>query len=146
MKINKNEIIARLFMFLVFFIPFVVGGASLMWIGYCQNNSVNLIFGLVLSCLGLFQVFQKYKISYVFVAIPILLVVAGIAGTLLFIFFYLPFFYKESLALDLEILTLKGWFVRFVIIIIDVLLLFNVLVNFNKWAKTIVSKVKNRKK
>ncbi|MBE4950885.1 hypothetical protein [Chryseobacterium culicis] len=126
MKIRKRDILAPLFIFLIFFVGFVVGGISLIIYGYNHDNDVELIFGLVLACLGLFQISQKYKISYIFIVIPVLLVIVGLLGTSIFILFYLPFFYKESLNLDLGALILKDWFVRLVIIIIDVLLLINI--------------------
>lgn len=127
MKIRPKDILAPLFIFLVF-LGFVVGGISLIIYGYSHDNDVDLIFGLVIACLGLFQISQKYKISYVFTVIPVLLVVVCLSGTFIFILFYLPFFYKESLNLDLGALILKDWFVRLVIIIIDVLLLINVFI------------------
>ncbi|MDR6459921.1 competence protein ComGC [Chryseobacterium vietnamense] len=125
MKIRPKEILEPLFIFLIF-LGFVVGGISLIIYGYSHDNDVELTFGLVVACLGLFQIFQRYKVSYVFAIIPILLVVVGLSGTFIFILFYIPFFYKESLNLDLGALILKDWFVRLVIIIIDVLLLVNV--------------------
>ncbi|MDQ0065920.1 hypothetical protein [Chryseobacterium lathyri] len=126
MKINTKYIFARLFIFLIFFVGFVLGGITLIIHGYNHDSDVELIFGLVIACLGLFQISQKYKISYVFTVIPVLVAVVGLSGTFIFILFYLPFFYKESLNLDLGSLILKDWFVRLVIIIIDVLLLINV--------------------
>lgn len=125
MKIRPKEILEPLFIFLIF-LGFVVGGISLIIYGYNHDNDVELTFGLVVTCLGLFQIFQRYKVGYVFAVIPILLVVVSLSGTFIFILFYIPFFYKESLNLDLGVLILKDWFVRLVIIIIDVLLLVNV--------------------
>ncbi|UKB82105.1 hypothetical protein LF887_13925 [Chryseobacterium sp. MEBOG06] len=130
MKIRPKEILEPLFIFLIF-LGFVVGGISLIIYGYNHDNDVELTFGLVVACLGLFQIFQRYKVGYVFAVIPILLVVVSLSGTFIFILFYIPFFYKESLNLDLGALILKDWFVRLVIIIIDVLLLVNVF-TFNK--------------
>jgi hypothetical protein len=91
---------------------------------------------------GLFQISQKYKISYVFTVIPVLVAVVGLSGTFIFILFYLPFYYKESLNLDLGALILKDWFVRLVIIIIDVLLLINVFT----YTKKCLSKNKEQEK
>jgi len=135
MKIKPSYILAPLFMFLIFF-SIIVGGIWLIIYGNNHNNDVYLIFGLVIASLGLFQISQKYKISYIFVAIPVLLVILCFLGTFLFIFFYLPFFYKESLNLDLGALILKDWFIRFLIIIIDVLLLINLFKYIRKPAKT----------
>ncbi|WP_336687358.1 hypothetical protein [Chryseobacterium bernardetii] len=130
MKIRPKEILEPFFIFLIS-LGFVVGGISLIIYGYNHDNDVELIFGLVIACLGLFQIFQKYKISYIFIVIPLLLVIISLLGTFIFILFYIPFFYKESLNLDLGALILKDWFVRLVIIIIDVLLLVNVF-TYNK--------------
>jgi hypothetical protein len=126
MKINTKYIFTRLFIFIIFFVGFVLSGITLIIHGYNHDSDVELIFGLIIACLGLFQISQKYKISYVFTVIPVLVAVVGLSGTFIFILFYLPFFYKESLNLDLGALILKDWFVRLVIIIIDVLLVINV--------------------
>lgn len=125
MKIRPKEILEPLFIFLIF-LGFIVGGISLIIYGYSHDNDVELTFGLVVACLGLFQIFQKYKTSYIFIVIPLLLVIISLLGTFIFILIYFPFFYKESLNLDLGALILKDWFVRLVIIIIDALLLINV--------------------
>lgn len=141
MKIRPKDILEPLFIFLIF-LGFVVGGISLIIYGYSHGNDVDLIFGLVIACLGLFQISQRYKISYVFIVIPVLLVIISLLGTFIFILIYFPLFYKESLNLDLGALILKDWFVRLVIIIIDVLLLINVFT----YTKKRLSKSKEREK
>lgn len=131
MKIKPKEILEPFFIFLIF-LGFVVGGIYLIIYSYNHDNDVELIFGLIIACLGLFQIFQKYKISYIFIVIPLLLFIISLLGTFIFILIYFPFFYKESLNLDLGALILKDWFVRLVIIIIDVLLLINVFIYTQK--------------
>ncbi|TXI99914.1 MAG: hypothetical protein E6Q35_01800 [Chryseobacterium cucumeris] len=143
MKIRIKDILAPLFMFLIF-LGIVIGGISLIIYGYNHNKDSNLIFGVVVACLGLFQICQKYKLGYVFAIIPILLVVVGLSGTFIFILFYIPFFSNESLSLDLGALIVKDWFVRVLIIIFDILLLINVFANIRKRIKTKSSKDKER--
>lgn len=144
MKIKPRDILAPLFMHLIF-LGLVIGGFSLIIYGYNNNKDVDLIFGVVIACLGLYQIFQKYKIAYIFGIIPVLLIVLCFAGTILFILAYLPFLYKESLELDLGTLILKDWFIRFLIIVIDVLILINAFIYMRKHGKSILNKIRNRK-
>lgn len=65
MKIKTKDILATLLIFLIF-LGFVIGGTSLIVYGYNHNDDLDLVFGLVVACLGLFQIFQKYKIGYFF--------------------------------------------------------------------------------
>ncbi|WP_312390934.1 hypothetical protein [Chryseobacterium sp.] len=141
MKIKIKDIFSRLFIFFIFFVGFVISGTFLIIYGYNHSNDVIIIFGSIITCLGLFQILHKYKISYLFGAIPVLAVVISFFGIPLFFLFYFPFFYKESLALDLGILILKDWFIRVILIIIDILIVINVFIYIKKQ----IIKIRNRR-
>lgn len=144
MKISKKERNGHVFFFLVFLLPFIFGGALLIWLGYNKNDNVSLVFGIISTCIGLSQISQKYKARYIFLAIPVLFAVGCMIGIPIFILFYMPFFYKESLAIDLHVLVLKDWFVRTIMIIIDILILFNLLAYCKKRIKSIATKNKRQ--
>jgi hypothetical protein len=62
MKIDTKYIFTRLFIFIIFFVGFVLGGITLIIHGYNHDSDVELIFGLIIACLAYFKSPKNIKL------------------------------------------------------------------------------------
>ncbi len=148
-RIDKSDVITFIINFVIFFGGFGIGGIYLIVSGVNELDIYSIFLGALFSSIGFLNIAFRYLpeknwISYILGYIPGLIVMlfylVVLLGLIIFLF-YVPFFGKSNLDWDLGILILKDGFVRFLIVLIDIFLLYFVWKHLKKkFKKTMPNK------